>query len=251
MSNLCTGLVKGGAAVSEDLASLTTMSACSAHLRKHSSPTLSSSKPPFVPSLSNPTRHSSSPPKPTPQTPLGHLSHTLLLFLLGGLFALIIDKFQQSHDITRYPATTALWVPLCCGGAGAFIGSLYPVLDRHFGYARPVGWSNILRCCGGFVGVNYATSKLPWTSTPQVSLVLALSSVWLWLLFDRSSHGFFFSLTVAFIGTSVAQSFVNSGLYSFTQADFGGVRSWFPCMLYSGSVLFGAIGRQLASTKSV
>lgn len=35
-------------------------------------------------------------------------------------------------------------------------------------------------------------------------------------------------------------------LRSFTKADFFGVRSWFPCLLYSGSILFGSIGRQLA-----
>ncbi|KNC98365.1 uncharacterized protein SPPG_06073 [Spizellomyces punctatus DAOM BR117] len=173
------------------------------------------------------------------------------LFALGFGISVMIDHFQQEHDITRYPRnvkqlfSTASWVPLSCGFAACLVGTLYPILDYYFSHRYNIGWSNVLRCCGGFIGVNYATSKLPWTSSQQVSIVLALSAIWLWLMFDRTWHGFVLSLLVAVIGTWVAQYFVCSGMYSFTKADFFGVRSWFPCMLYSGSVLFGSIGRQL------
>lgn len=150
---------------------------------------------------------------------------------------------------------------------------------------------------GGFIGVNYAASKLPWTSSLQVSCTLALISAGLWFLFDRTFHGFLISLTVAFMGTIVAYFLVLNGWYryvlpmmfcytwgaryttwyfshgqvpwkitqrtkwtvyltvlltvdavdddSFTRADFFGVGSWMPCILYSSSVCFGSIGRQL------
>ncbi|TPX56888.1 hypothetical protein PhCBS80983_g04217 [Powellomyces hirtus] len=176
------------------------------------------------------------------------------LFALGFIFSVIIDHFQQEHDITRYPRNvsqlfdTVFWVPLNCGFGACLVGTLYPILDyRIFGrphkYKRD--WPNVLRCCGGFIGVNYAAAKLPWTSSMQVSLVLSLSAVWLWLMFDRTLHGFLLSSTVAIVGTWIAQMFVHSGMYSFTKADFFGVRSWFPCMLYSAAVMFGSIGRQL------
>ncbi|KAJ3147369.1 Insulin-induced protein 1 protein [Geranomyces variabilis] len=205
----------------------------------------------------------SPPPPPSPPPAISHKTASpflhyppkaIALFALGFIFSVIIDHFQQEHDITRYPRNvsqlfeTASWVPLCCGFGACLVGTLYPLLDyRLFGrphrYKRD--WSNVLRCCGGFIGVNYATSKLPWTSSMQVSLVLGLSAVWLWLMFDRTLHGFAVSLIVAVVGTWVAQFFVQSGMYSFTKADFFGVRSWFPCMMYSASVMFGSIGRQL------
>lgn len=43
----------------------------------------------------------------------------------------------------------------------------------------------------------------------------------------------------------VFSSFVYCFFCSFTRADFFGVGSWIPCILYSSSVCFGSIGRQL------
>ncbi|CAG8592322.1 6219_t:CDS:2, partial [Scutellospora calospora] len=45
--------------------------------------------------------------------------------------------------------------------------------------------------------------------------------------------------------TGVMYILVANGIYSFTHADFFGVRSWIPCILYSSCVCFGTIGRQL------
>ncbi|KAI8823568.1 insulin-induced protein-domain-containing protein [Fimicolochytrium jonesii] len=183
-----------------------------------------------------------------------YLPKALALFILGFAFSIIIDLFLQEHDITRYPRnvsqlfSTASWVPLCCGSSALLIGTLHPLLDYAL-FGRPHkynrDWSSVMRCCGGFIGVNYAATKLPWTSSIQVSMVLALSAIWLWLMFDRSPHGFFLSSTVAILGTWFAQFLVSNGMYSFTKADFFGVRSWFPCMLFSGAIMFGSIGRQL------
>ncbi|GJJ75790.1 hypothetical protein EMPS_08148 [Entomortierella parvispora] len=180
----------------------------------------------------------------------------MILFILGFVFSLIIDHLQTQHHLVEYPGTmprlwdTASWLPPTCGASAVLIGTIYPLGD-YLWWGRQVrrstsrDWSSVMRCLGGFIGVNYAASKLPWTSSLQVSCTLALISVALWFLFDRTFHGFMISLTVASFGTTVAYFLVLNGWYSFTRADFFGVGSWIPCILYSSSVCFGSIGRQL------
>ncbi|KAF8987982.1 Insulin-induced protein 1 protein [Haplosporangium bisporale] len=179
----------------------------------------------------------------------------LVLFLLGFVFSLVIDHLQTQHHLVEYPSNisqlwdTASWLPPTCGASAVLIGTIYPLGD-YFWWGKRVernsrDWSSVMRCMGGFIGVNYAASKLPWTSSLQVSCTLALISVALWFLFDRTVHGFVISLVVASMGTVVAYFLVLNGWYSFTRADFFGVASWIPCILYSSSVCFGSIGRQL------
>ncbi|KAG0248031.1 Insulin-induced protein 1 protein [Mortierella polycephala] len=179
----------------------------------------------------------------------------LILFILGFVFSLIIDHLQTQHQLVEYPSNrhqfwdTASWLPPTCGASAVLIGTIYPLGD-YLWWGKRVhrnsrDWSSVMRCMGGFIGVNYAASKLPWTSSLQVSCTLALISAGLWFLFDRTFHGFMISLTVASMGTTVAYFLVLNGWYSFTRADFFGVGSWMPCILYSSSVCFGSIGRQL------
>lgn len=174
------------------------------------------------------------------------------LFLLGFSFAVIIDHLQTQHHITQLPRVlpSAQWVGPVCGFSAVFVGVLFPLADYVWG-EKSTGdgegdWSSVMRCIGGFIGVAYAATKLPWTSNVQVSCTLALISVVLWFLFDRTRHGFLLSLVIAILGTAAAGMLVFNGLYSFTQADFFGLRSWIPCILFSSSICFGTIGRQLA-----
>ncbi|KAF8938376.1 Insulin-induced protein 1 protein [Dissophora ornata] len=179
----------------------------------------------------------------------------LILFVLGFLFSLVIDHLQTQHNLVKHPSNmhqlwdTASWLPPTCGISAVLVGTVYPLGDYLWWGRRVQGtsrdWSSVMRCFGGFIGVNYAASKLPWTSSLQVSCTLALISVGLWFWFDRTFHGFVISLTVASMGTMVAYFLVLNGWYSFTRADFFGVGSWIPCILYSSSVCFGSIGRQL------
>ncbi|KAF9277458.1 Insulin-induced protein 2 protein [Mortierella alpina] len=179
----------------------------------------------------------------------------LILFVLGFVFSLVIDHLQTQHRLVEYPTDisqlwdTASWLPPTCGASAVLIGTIYPLGD-YLWWGKRVprssrDWSSVMRCMGGFIGVNYAASKLPWTSSLQVSCTLALISAGLWFLFDRTIHGFVISLIVASMGTAVAYFLVLNGWYSFTKADFFGVGSWMPCILYSSSVCFGSIGRQL------
>ncbi|KAI7819614.1 insulin-induced protein-domain-containing protein [Gamsiella multidivaricata] len=149
----------------------------------------------------------------------------LILFVLGFVFSLIIDHLQTQHQLVEYPSNvphlwdTASWLPPTCGASAVLIGTIYPLGD-YLWWGRRVrrngrDWSSVMRCLGGFIGVNYAASKLPMTSSLQVSCTLALISVALWFLFDRTVHGFVISLTVASMGTTVAYFLVLNGWYRY------------------------------------
>ncbi|KAJ3227425.1 Insulin-induced protein 1 protein [Clydaea vesicula] len=182
------------------------------------------------------------------------LSKQSLLFGLGVLFSIIITTLLNQHNISRTinKNNEQLWLPIVCGFSASFVGSIFPFFDHYFGISNfKSDWSGVIRCCGGFFGVNYAASKLPWTSSVQVSITLALLGIGLWFLFDRTIHGFILSLVFSTVGTWVGFFLAYNGTYTYTKADFFGVRSWLPAILYCGCVCFGAIGRQLENSDIV
>lgn len=168
------------------------------------------------------------------------------LFVLGALVSLILDHLQTDHRITIHTFHSLSWVPfICiCGLAAVGVGTLLPALDEllHVGpgsstYTPPQrrgGLGHLVRLFGGFIGVNYAASKLPWHATAygriQVSLTLLILSLGLWYLFDRTRQGLLLGLMVSLAGTLM-------GL------------SWFPSILYSSTIFFGSVGRELKRYK--
>ena len=70
----------------------------------------------------------------------------------------------------------------------------------------PADWALVVRGIGAFVGIVFAIRKLPWASTMQVSLTLALANPFLWYLIDRSKPGFLLSAAVGLAGSVVLMS---------------------------------------------
>ncbi|KAL9117516.1 MAG: hypothetical protein Q9187_005947 [Circinaria calcarea] len=64
-------------------------------------------------------------------------------------------------------------------------------------------WNPVVRSVGAFVGIAFAIRRLPWQSTLQVSLTLALVNPVLWYLIDRSKPGFILSAVVGITGTAL------------------------------------------------
>ncbi|KAM7197871.1 putative insig domain containing protein, partial [Rhypophila sp. PSN 637] len=62
-------------------------------------------------------------------------------------------------------------------------------------------WALVIRGIGAFVGIVFAIRRLPWTSTMQVSLTLAMVNPFLWYLVDRSKPGFLLSAAVGVFGS--------------------------------------------------
>lgn len=140
-------------------------------------------------------------------------------------------------------------------------------------------WNPVVRSIGAFVGIAFAIRKLPWQSTLQVSLTLALVNPVLWYLIDRSKPGFFLSTLVGLTGTALLFNInpdilpspatvsppasstpilttTSSSLWSslgnsssiggFLCAETIGVGTWIASVLFCSCVCFGNIGRRLA-----
>ena len=112
--------------------------------------------------------------------------------------------------------------------------------------------------------------RLPWESTTQASLTLALVNPVLWYLIDRTTTGFVLSTTVglagmgvvlglkpelvpASTGMSLRTSFLNgTGLEHLLGPDIGftqesiAVGTWIASVIFCACVCFGNVGRQLS-----
>ncbi|XP_072110159.1 insulin-induced gene 1 protein [Mobula birostris] len=183
------------------------------------------------------------------------LRRGLVLFTVGVFLALVLNLLQIQRHVTLFPEeviatifSSAWWVPPCCGTAAAVVGLLYPCIDSHLGEPHKFKreWASVMRCVAVFVGINHASAKLDFANNMQLSLTLAALSLGLWWTFDRSRSGFGLGLTIAFVATLVTQLLVYNGVYQYTSPDFLYIRSWLPCIFFSGGVTMGNIGRQLA-----
>ncbi|KAK4499772.1 hypothetical protein PRZ48_007958 [Zasmidium cellare] len=139
-------------------------------------------------------------------------------------------------------------------------------------------WLDVVRSIGAFVGIAFAIRKLPWQSTLQLSLTLALANPAVWYLIDRSPPGFILSTVVALSGTAVllgispdlvpapspravlqGHESLNETLQAvkseelvlgvFSQESVG-VVTWIASVLFVSSVCFGNIGRRLAPSRA-
>jgi hypothetical protein len=187
------------------------------------------------------------------------VSRGCVLFLTGVFFALVLNLLQVQRQVTVFPPevlaslfSSAWWVPPSCGTAAAVIGLLYPCLDKKLGEElRYKGeWSSVMRCVAVFVGINHASAKIDFANNIQLSLSLAAMSVGLWWLFDRSRSGFGLGISIAVLATFFTQLLVYNDVFRYTEPDFLFIRSWLPCVFFSGGVTMGNIGRQLATYDS-
>ncbi|XP_016049450.1 insulin-induced gene 1 protein [Erinaceus europaeus] len=199
------------------------------------------------------------PSPPAPRTPPSWhhrlAARGLVLFSVGAGLALVLNLLQVQRHVALFPDqvaatgfSSAWWVPPCCGTAAAVVGLLYPCIDRRLGEPHEFKreWASVMRCVAVFVGINHASAKLDFANDVQLSLTLAALSLGLWWMFDRSRSGLGLGITIAFLATLVAQLLVYNGVYQYTSPDFLYIRSWLPCIFFSGGVTVGNIGRQLA-----
>jgi hypothetical protein len=114
--------------------------------------------------------------------------------------------------------------------------------------------------------------KLPWQSTLQVSLTLAMVNPFLWYVVDRSKPGFFLSSFVGITGTAMLLGINpdmvpsppvppppvqgDNALYDhsihpmlISHESISGW-TWIASVLFCSSVCFGNIGRRLALGKT-
>ncbi|KAJ1889224.1 hypothetical protein LPJ66_008150, partial [Kickxella alabastrina] len=71
-----------------------------------------------------------------------------------------------TRDLISRVLAQAPWSNALSGLLTVLVGLMYPFLDRKWLNTplRRTGWNDVLRCVGGFLGVNYAALKLPFES---------------------------------------------------------------------------------------
>ena len=233
---------------------------------------------------------------------------TIFLFLAGIAYGLVISQLHDSERIAPVQLQTLdrrSWsYVLGWGGAGIVLGALLPWVDTLWedvlGYSRDVFpsnkksgsgttasrnedgedksasafgseaiWNPAVRSVTAFIGIAFAIRRLPWQSTLQMSLTLALVNPVLWYLFDRSKPGFLLSAIIGIAGTFIALGIspdivpspatpspsahaANASYQDYLTLDGRvsvesiGVGTWIASVLFCSSLCFGNIGRRLA-----
>ncbi|KAJ5569835.1 uncharacterized protein N7459_009265 [Penicillium hispanicum] len=222
---------------------------------------------------------------------LPQVMSSALLFGFGIVYGVITVHLHDNHWITPVKLENVhyydSWQYLGIWGlAGIALGNVLPWLDswrdseldereqskrarsEDESEERTPSWVAVARSVGAFVGIAFAMRRLPWQSTTQASLTLALANPVLWYLIDRTRTGFILATTVglagmsvvlglkpelvpASTGPSVGAAFLNgTGLENalgagITQESIA-VRTWLASVIFCACVCFGNIGRQLA-----
>ncbi|KJR82323.1 uncharacterized protein SPSK_03327 [Sporothrix schenckii 1099-18] len=180
------------------------------------------------------------PGQSTGPSPLSHIllflsvfARAVLLFTLGMGYGVLVSRLRSETHIpfddlgestsssadtspaTEYVASYDWRYLVSWGLSGIALGTLLPwfdgVWDRSFGRngrvlgktrtAPDTDWALVVRGIGAFAGVAFAMRKLPWTSTMQASLTLALANPFLWYLLDRSKSGLLLAAAFGVVGS--------------------------------------------------
>ena len=223
------------------------------------------------------------------------------LAAVGVLYGLLITHLHDRQQLApiKVEVDRSSWSYLALWGlAGVVFGEALPWVDTLWApedsneeapavnqekkVTRGLdGWMDIVRSIGAFVGIAFAIRKLPWQSSLQLSLTLALANPAVWYLIDRSAPGFILASIAALTGTAVliginptlvpspspaevlrghvarhggANGSANavdsdSLVLGFFNQESVGIATWIASVLFVSSVCFGNIGRRLAPQK--
>jgi hypothetical protein len=255
--------------------------------------------------------HQPRPPQPKPRKQtlsaqvLPLVVRDVVLLATGVLYGLLVSHLHDRQQIAPVKLDiNRLSLPYLGAWAiaGLVLGEALPWLDRLLTASNhdesghnpttgekqdhvdrrnkmPRGWNEVIRPVGMFVGISFAIRKLPWQSTQQLSLTLALANPALWYLIDRSFSGFILPSAISIVGTTILVALNPSlvpasaplgyeasflarnatGLLAGPSAElvmgvfspeFVGVWTWIASVLFVSSVCFGNIGRQLTPRRA-
>ncbi|KAK4167681.1 insulin-induced protein-domain-containing protein, partial [Cladorrhinum sp. PSN259] len=177
------------------------------------------------PPPSSSSRHRAYASKQSHDTTQSLILRSSLLFLLGIGYGVLVTHLPSKSSTTD-TTTTSIPSLLFWGLSALSLGLLLPRFDRYFstshsisqptsssqgqsstaqqdGASEKTDWPLLIRSIGAFIGIIFAIRRLPWTSTLQLSLTLALANPFLWYLIDRSKSGFLLSAAVGLAGSVV------------------------------------------------
>ncbi|ROW12236.1 hypothetical protein VMCG_00361 [Cytospora schulzeri] len=176
--------------------------------------------------LSNPSGHGGLQQPSGEQTTLSLGIRTAVLFVLGMGYGALLSRLSTEQTWAPFPVEgiiksnyTSEYLA-CWGVFGVVLGSLLPWFDGKWeqvfekelsdddeavqdGESPGTDWALVVRGVGAFAGIVFAIRKVPWASTMQVSMTLAMVNPFLWYLIDRSKPGFLLSAAVGLAGSVV------------------------------------------------
>ncbi|KAF1974095.1 hypothetical protein BU23DRAFT_553757 [Bimuria novae-zelandiae CBS 107.79] len=208
------------------------------------------------------------------------------LFLFGVTYGVIVSHLHDTRELAAVRVEgvdPGNWVYLASWGlAGLVLGSCLPYVEVVWGgqgaekeneTSFSEQWNDIVRSVGAFLAIAFAIRRLPWQSTLQLTLTLALVNPALWYILDRTKPGFSYSLLVTSVLTSCiflsdldilpspSLPATTNGTHTPSAAGIQGeqnmfvgvvsyetlaVVTWVGSVLFCSCVCFGSIGRRLA-----
>lgn len=155
------------------------------------------------------------------------------------------NSLLQSHHIGFLGISAVILVPLLdkyllLSGSDRLLSS-NPNKSNNKAF-----YTEIIRSCITFLGINYAIRNLQWSSFLQISSVWSLLNPALWLLLDGTVNGFLSSLLLSTIVCSFILWNNHSYLFSLEwNSDFWAIWLWIGSFVFGGGIVFGKIGRGL------
>ncbi|KAJ6172020.1 Insulin-induced protein family [Penicillium chermesinum] len=191
---------------------------------------------------------------------LPQLLSSALLFGFGIVYGVITVHLHDNHWITPVKLENVhyydSWQYLGFWGiSGITLGHILPWLDSW--RERESVREEQVKHARSETRMRTRTApcrRLPWESTTQASLTLALANPVLWYLIDRTQTGFVLATTPELIptstGPSVGAAILNgTGLENALGAEVTqesiAVRTWVASVIFCACVCFGNVGRQL------
>ncbi|TPX08991.1 uncharacterized protein E0L32_009570 [Thyridium curvatum] len=114
------------------------------------------------------------------------------------------EEEEEEEDKGTSPSTD--WA-LVIRGIGAFAGIVFAIVRTTADFFAKTKAQSVPNHLADYMFTNnprlFTQRKLPWASTMQVSLTLALVNPFLWYLIDRSKSGFMLAATVGLTGSSL------------------------------------------------
>ncbi|KAK3333348.1 insulin-induced protein [Cercophora scortea] len=204
---------------------------------------------------------------------------------LGGLLPWFDSVWEDTFGRRRRGASGNVAAHASVAKVQGDVSGTTEKVSVEDGAPHEADWALVIRGIGAFVGIVFAIRRLPWTSTMQISLTLALANPFLWYLIDRSKPGFLLSAAVGVVGSITIMGVgmpASAGLMSplaggaslvnnrtgagaiqhprsaSSSSPRGGFTSqenietgiWMLSVLFCSCVCFGNIGRRLALNRS-
>lgn len=155
---------------------------------------------------------------------------------------------EFSRDLISRVLEHASWSNGISGVLTVVIGMAYPYLDTKWrSYpSHRIGWFEVLRCAGGFLGINYAALKLPFETAGQSAAIMLIISLGLWTVCDGTLHGLLLSTTGSLTATWMLYVHALNYYYaSFSRDDYLSMLSYLPSVVFTYCVMVGSVGRRL------